>query len=312
MYALYPTSSIFAPWLLAAGLVSGHMFISSPRPIDETAVKEPLSPNGDDFPCHGASLPTAGGTKMLAGSTQSLDFDTGNGANTAVHGGGSCQISITYESDPALLKDPQNWRVLYSIQGGCPSNTHLNLDGVFTSPDGVYQGSWPCTNGSTNGIDCTNSFGFKIPGGLENGHAIMAWTWFNTVGNRHMFMNCINVDIEGGDGSEMDSLPSMFVANIGNGCETPENHDLAFPNPGQYLTTKSPPAQASRTATPYPTITPEGGSCVGSAGNASGHQDQSRDRSGPMKPPDYEPQQSSQPDMAPDPPETYTSCPSRR
>lgn len=127
-----------------------------------------------------------------------------------------------------------------------------------------------------------------------------------------MFMNCINVDIEGGDGSEMDSLPSMFVANIGNGCETPENHDLAFPNPGQYLTTKSPPAQASRTATPYPTITPEGGSCVGSAGNASGHQDQSRDRSGPMKPPDYEPQQSSQPDMAPDPPETYTSCPSRR
>lgn len=162
MYALYPTSSIFAPWLLAAGLVSGHMFISSPRPIDETAVKEPLSPNGDDFPCHGASLPTAGGMRMLAGSTQSLDFDTGGGANTAVHGGGSCQISITYESDPALLKDPQNWRVLYSIQGGCPSNTHLNLDGVFTSPDGVYQGSWPCTNGSTNGIDCTNSFEFKI------------------------------------------------------------------------------------------------------------------------------------------------------
>lgn len=224
-----------------------------------------------------------------------------NGFNTAVHGGGSCQISITYESDPVLLKDPQNWRVLYSIQGGCPSNTHLNLDGVFTSPAGAYQGSWPCTHESTNGIDCTNIFDFKVPGGLENGHAIMAWTWFNTVGNRHMFMNCINVDIEGGDTLEMDSLPSMFVANIGNGCETPQNYDLAFPNPGRYLTTKLPTVGASRTAESYPTTTPKEGSCVGSSSKASEHQDQIEDQN--------DPQQTGQPGVAePDPPETWTSC----
>jgi hypothetical protein len=312
MYVLYPKSGVFASWLLAASVASGHMFISSPRPIDTTAVKEPLSANGDDFPCHGASLPIAGGMKMLAGSTQSLEFDTGNGANTAVHGGGSCQISITYESDPALLKDPQNWHVLYSIQGGCPSNTHLNLDGFFTSSVGVYQGSWPCKNESTNGIDCINSFEFKIPKGLENGHAIVAWTWFNTVGNRHMFMNCINVDIEGGDGSEMDSLPSMFVANIGNGCETPENHDLAFPDPGQYFTIKSPASQASQIATSYPTTTPKGGSCVGSAGRASDHQDQSKDQSERIQPPAYNPQQTSHPGMASNPSETYASFCSRR
>ncbi|KAM0707327.1 hypothetical protein Q7P35_005565 [Cladosporium inversicolor] len=301
MYVLYPTSSLSTSWLLATSLVSGHMFISSPSPIGETAVKEPLSPNGDNFPCHGVSLPTAGGMRMHAGSKQSLEFDTGDGANTAVHGGGSCQISITYESDPVLLKDPQNWRVLYSIQGGCPSNTHLNLDGVFTSPAGPYQGSWPCTNESTNGIDCTNSFDFELPEGLKNGHAIMAWTWFNTVGNRHMFMNCINVDIEGGDASEMDSLPSMFVANIGNGCETPENHDLAFPSPGRYLTTKLPSAGASRTAASYPTTTPKESPCVGSASKASEQQDQTEDQS--------DPQQSGQPNMAEsDPPETRTSC----
>lgn len=248
---------------------------------------------------------------MMAGSTQLLEFDTGSGANTAVHGGGSCQISITYESDPTLLKDPQNWHVLYSIQGGCPSNTHLNLDGVFTSPAGVYQGSWPCTNESTNGIDCTNSFEFKVPGGLENGHAIMAWTWFNTVGNRHMFMNCINVDIEGGNGSEMNSLPSMFAANIGNGCETPENHDLAFPNPGRYLTTKSAPAQTSRTITSYPTITPKGASCVGSAGRASDPQDRSNvtGQSESTQFSSYDMQQSGQPDRAgTSPPEAHTSC----
>lgn len=77
MHALYRAPSISISWLLATSLVSGHMFISSPSPIGETKVKEPLSPNGDNFPCHGVSLPTTGGTKMHAGSTQSLEFDTG-------------------------------------------------------------------------------------------------------------------------------------------------------------------------------------------------------------------------------------------
>jgi len=251
-----------ALWLLITGVASGHLFISSPSPIDATAVKEPLSADGEDFPCHGVSLPKKGGMRMSAGSMQSLEFDTGNGANTAVHGGGSCQISITYESDPVSLKDPRNWKVLYSIQGGCPSNTHLNLDGTFTSSTGSYHGSWPCTNESTNGIDCVNAFEFRIPKGLKDGHAIVAWTWFNTVGNRHMFMNCIDVDIKGGDGSEMLSLPSMFVANIGNGCDTPENYDLAFPAPGQYLTTKKAAVRSSYVVTPYPTFTPDQKSCT--------------------------------------------------
>lgn len=35
----------------------------------------------------------------------------------------------------------------------------------------------------------------------------------------------------------------MFVAYIGNGCETPENHDLAFPGPGRHSTTKIAPSQ---------------------------------------------------------------------
>lgn len=189
---------------------SGHMSISSPDPIGLTAVQEPLSSFGDDFPCHGVPLPKAGGLEMSAGSTQSLSFDTGDGANTAVHGGGSCQISLTYESDPELLKDPHNWKVIYSIQGGCPSNTRRNLDEDFTSPGGTYHGSYPCSNATTNGIDCVNSFDLQIPGGVQNGHAIMAWTWFNTLGNRHMFMNCINANISGGDGSEMSSLQACL------------------------------------------------------------------------------------------------------
>jgi hypothetical protein len=47
-------------------------------------------------------------------------------------------------------------------------------------------------------------------------------------------MNCAAVKVEGQGGSEgyLDSLPDMFVANVGNECETQPNSDLEFPNPG--------------------------------------------------------------------------------
>lgn len=102
---------------------------------------------------------------MKAGSEQRLAFELGAGANTAVHGGGSCQISITYETEPAKQKDPNNWKVIYSILGGCPSDTVGNLNSAIA-----------CT--SENQADCINEFKFKIPRGVQNGHAILAWTWF--------------------------------------------------------------------------------------------------------------------------------------
>jgi hypothetical protein len=106
---------------------------------------------------------------MAAGSSQLLAWDTGNGANTAVHGGGSCQISITYETDAANQKDPKNWNVIYSIEPGCPSNTHQNLDGSYTGPQGTYTGSYDCTDPKTNGVDCVNQFNFTIPKGIKSG-----------------------------------------------------------------------------------------------------------------------------------------------
>lgn len=104
--------------LLVLGFASAcaaHMFIASPKPIRGSAPKDPLDPSGANFPCHGIQLPSSGGQEMKAGSHQLLAFDLGNGANTAVHGGGSCQISITYETDAVKQKNPQAWRVIYSI-----------------------------------------------------------------------------------------------------------------------------------------------------------------------------------------------------
>ncbi|KAF2211869.1 hypothetical protein CERZMDRAFT_25112, partial [Cercospora zeae-maydis SCOH1-5] len=200
------------------------MLILSPQPIEHSH-KAPLDPSGSEFPCQGLPLPAFGGQQMEAGSTQKLAFDLGGGANTAAHGGGSCQLSIMYETDPAKQKDPANWKVIYSIEGGCPSDAPGNL------ATAVH-----CTEGSTD-VACLNEFPFPIPKGVKDGHAIMAWSWFNNVGNREMYMNCINVNFTGGDGSEVDGFPPMFVANqagIGE-CPTTDSVNVKFPNPGKYV-----------------------------------------------------------------------------
>ncbi|KAK4500975.1 hypothetical protein PRZ48_006781 [Zasmidium cellare] len=229
---------------------NAHMFISSPKPIAGTAVKPPLDPSGSDFPCHGVSLPSSGGTKMAAGSQQLLAFELGGGANTAVHGGGSCQMAITYETDSAKLKDPSSWKVIYSIEGGCPTDAKGNLGSAVK-----------CSTG--NEVECVNQFNFNIPKGVKNGHAIMAWTWFNTIGNREMYMNCINTEFTGGNGSEMDSFPDMFVGNLAsvNQCPTKESTNLKFPKPGKYVTTKT-------EGNPYPLALPTGQGCGGGDGGS--------------------------------------------
>ena len=247
---------------------NAHLFISSPQPIAGTAPKDPLDASGSNFPCHGVSLPSSGGEKMAAGSNQLLAFDTGNGLNTAVHGGGSCQISITYETDAAKVKDPKNWYVIYSIESGCPTNSLLNLDGSYTGPSGTYTGSFDCTDPKTNGVDCVNQFNFTIPKGVKSGHAIMAWTWFNNVGNRELYMNCVNTQLTGGDGSELSSFPSMFVANMASvdQCPTTEGVNVKFPFPGKYVTTKLAAAATSS----YPIQVPTGAGCSGDGAPAGG------------------------------------------
>ncbi|KAI7539842.1 hypothetical protein KC331_g9504 [Hortaea werneckii] len=251
---------------------NAHLFIQSPTPIQGSAPKDPLDASGSNFPCHGVSLPSSGGQKMAAGSSQVLAFELGDGANTAVHGGGSCQISVTYETEPAAIKDPSNWHVIYSIEGGCPSNTHQNLDSSYQGPQGTYSGALACSDPKTNGVDCVNSFNFTIPAGMKSGAATLGWTWFNSVGNREMYMNCASIDIEGGDGSEMSDLPSMFVANLANvnSCPTTQSMDLSFPKPGKYVTTKKPEGEAAKTAVTFPMAKPTGEGCSNNGGAAPG------------------------------------------
>ncbi|KFY13967.1 hypothetical protein V492_02939, partial [Pseudogymnoascus sp. VKM F-4246] len=97
-----------------------------------------------------------------------------------------------------------------------------------------------------------------VPGDTPAGPAVFAWTWFNKVGNREMYMNCASVTITAGSGATkaaFSKLPAMFVANAGNGCTTVESSDLDFPEPGLEVTKKS-----SGTAAPVGTCASGSGS----------------------------------------------------
>ncbi|CAF3569744.1 unnamed protein product [Fusarium graminearum] len=191
-----------------ASYASAHMLMANPKPYGNPN-NSPLMDNGSDFPCKGAVNDGASTNNYRAGSTQQLSF-----IGSAVHGGGSCQVSLTTDKNPT--KDSV-WKVIHSIEGGCPAKNQA--------------GNYP----ENANFEDPDKYDFKIPEELAAGDYVLAWTWFNHVGNREMYMNCAAVKIEGSGGSKgyLDSLPDMFVANIGNKCETLADTDLAFPNPGK-------------------------------------------------------------------------------
>ncbi|KAK4137533.1 lytic polysaccharide monooxygenase, partial [Trichocladium antarcticum] len=209
----------FTKTLVAAGglatLSQAHMLLRTPAPYTSPQIQSgPLDPSGSNFPCQSTGGAFVGAaTSMAKGSKQSMGF-----TGSAVHGGGSCQISITYDNPPT--KDSA-FKVIHSIQGGCPArNTPGNLP---DNPSGA----------------APDTYDFTIPDDIPAGNATLAWSWMNKIGNREFYMNCAPVDITGDGGSEaaLDALPDMLTANIGGGCTTAEGVDVEFPNPGKSVET---------------------------------------------------------------------------
>ena len=137
----------------------------------------------------------------------------------AMHGGGSCQISLTTGLEPSKSS---KWMVIASYVGGCPANVEGNLAG----------GSARIEKYPSN---------FSIPRDISPGKYTLAWTWFNRIDNREMYMNCAPItltsDVSSGDSVKSimpsSTLPAMFVANV-NGCITKEGVvDIRFRKPGQ-------------------------------------------------------------------------------
>lgn len=191
---------------LLSSVVTAHMNIVKPSPFrlitnpfradpPDYDIINPLTKDGSNFPCKGFHLdpgPTiAAVEEWAAGSEQSFTMSSG----TAVHGGGSCQASIS-EDNGATFK------VVKSYLGGCPI--------------------------------ANASFKFNVPKETKTGRVLFAWTWFNNIGQREMYMNCAAITITGG-GAGLSGLPEIFKANIGTqspGCITEENFDIQFPDPG--------------------------------------------------------------------------------
>ncbi|KFZ01258.1 hypothetical protein V501_10120 [Pseudogymnoascus sp. VKM F-4519 (FW-2642)] len=236
------TSSIVAT-LGMASYASAHIMMTTPKPFGKSTLNNsPLLADGSDFPCKqrgGVYDPEGASNPMALGSTQPLNF-----VGSAVHGGGSCQISITYDEKPT--KDSV-WKVIHSIEGGCPAR---GVDGNL--------GGGPDT-------PVPDDYSFTIPDSLPTGNAVLAWTWFNKVGNREMYMNCAPIDITGGnskskrDTAAYDALPDMFTANIDNGCTTDDSKDLKFPNPGESVELLG-----------SSTLAPPLGSCQAAGGSGGG------------------------------------------
>lgn len=198
-----------------AAVSSAHMIMISPVPFGKSSLNNsPLDSSGSDFPCKMRSnaFATEGASNVFQqGSTQQLQFQ-----GSAVHGGGSCQVSVTSDAEP---NKNSVWKVIKSIEGGCPAKGAAGNLG--NSPD----------------AKSGDKYGYTIPAEMPAGNYTLAWTWFNKVGNREMYMNCAPLTVQGSGGSEgfLQTLPDMMVANLKSvgDCSTKESTDVQFPNPGQ-------------------------------------------------------------------------------
>ncbi|KAL8851197.1 MAG: hypothetical protein Q9221_003828 [Calogaya cf. arnoldii] len=228
-------SSMLAAALALASTADAHMKMAKPAPFGPASLNNsPLSDDGSDYPCKqraGVYDPPTTKNSLAAGSPQQIEL-----IGQAVHGGGSCQVALTKDAKPT--KDSK-WMVIHTVEGGCPAVAEGNQGGDDTATG--------------------NNIPYKIPADFPPGEYVLAWTWFNRIGNREMYMNCAPVTVTGGSKKRYvdeamfnetqefssdeifkrdNSYPDLFRANIGqvgNGCITKETMDPVFPNPGQSI-----------------------------------------------------------------------------
>jgi hypothetical protein len=188
--------------LALCGPASAHIKMAFPVPFDAANLDtSPLQASGADYPCKKSSYKITAMNKIPVDQAVLLDFK-----GSATHNGGTCQLSISLDKEPTA---DSTFKVIQTFEGGCPT----------------AEGAGGLT--------------FNIPKEFPNTErATLAWTWFNQIGNREMYMNCAPIEVTGGSDNHdyYNSLPDMFKANIGiGGCTTAESGDPTLPDPGQFL-----------------------------------------------------------------------------
>jgi hypothetical protein len=210
------TSATFLIAALAA-TTTAHMNMMDPPPLNYKGNPYVVSadidysitsPNTNEtFPCKGAlsALAGAGGTPVATwapGSQQTIKIEGG-----ASHNGGSCQMSLSYDSG-------KTFTVIYSKIGGCPT---------------------------------TPSLTFTVPADAPTGDKVLlGWSWNNNEGNREFYMNCASLTIASGSTKKRDitkrasavafaDRPALFTGNVdmvaGQPC-VKAGTDIIYPEPG--------------------------------------------------------------------------------
>jgi hypothetical protein len=194
--------SIFLAATALLATANAHVMMKAPVPYSVDKLDtSPISKS--QYPCksqNGFTVSTM--NPMAAGSKQTLQL-----SGSAVHGGGSCQLSVSLDMEPTANSV---FKVIKSMEGGCP------------------------------GVDSqANSYDFELPTSIPNGKATFAWTWFSKLsGQPELYMNCAPIEVTGGasDKTAFNALPDMLVANLDKSCESVPNSAIQFPDPGSVVT----------------------------------------------------------------------------
>ena len=208
------TFSLFAASMTATlfSTVNSHLIMQNPVPFGlDSLNNSPLvdakpGTSASDFPCklRTGVYDITTMNNMAVGQPMELSF-----TGSASHGGGSCQLAITTDLEPAANS---TFKLIQTFEGGCPINA--------------------------GGNDGTHPFTFQLPTGTPNGRLTFAWMWYNHVGNREIYMNCAPLDVTGGSDKldYYDSLPNAYIINLPTSeCSTVETTDQAIPFPGQFI-----------------------------------------------------------------------------
>ncbi|KAJ5469106.1 hypothetical protein N7475_006858 [Penicillium sp. IBT 31633x] len=160
---------------LLASTVSAHMQLSKPYPI-----RSPLNKEGkgekdysytNPLSSSGSDYPCKGYAKddfQAVATWQPGSSQEMQLEGSATHDGGSCQLALTYDQG-------KTFKVIQSMEGDCP---------------------------------IAKKYTFDVPSDAPDGDALFAWTWFNKVGNREMYMNCAMITI-GGSGNRNSTAESV-------------------------------------------------------------------------------------------------------
>ncbi|APA06639.1 hypothetical protein SS1G_04786 [Sclerotinia sclerotiorum 1980 UF-70] len=205
------TTNLALAAFLCTSTINAHLSLTYPPPFRSAlnpnavqsqidySITSPLSSSGSNFPCKYNDMGTPGGKPVAtwaAGATANWTVGTG-----AVHGGGSCQVALSYDSG-------KTFRVIHSYIGSCPAAVGASAD-------------------------------FTVPADAPAGEAMLAWTWQNQIGNREFYMSCASVTIESSASKvraapavAFSSRPDLFLVNLGNGCTSVESKAVNYPNPG--------------------------------------------------------------------------------